>query len=280
MSGEVATKEHGELALAMDMIDLMPPGLYEAVISSVDKSIENPELVQGSYLFSLETRALDDIRALGGNTPAHDLAFATTARISEINQGLYRTLAGPVVRAGVNEQSAEFLRHTHPNRLRFEMFSDRIAAWAEMVRDNRRPVSGTNPLLAAEHMVSEWIAHGLKAWGELRDTTVEAIFWSTYASPWLQAAVGLGADGTTASRRIERDLEREMAARQMAAHLEQHVDKGGLVEAAVRALIYIRLPEGKVDERSFAAIKEVAHHCRPPSALASNGSRRLSGINT
>ena len=30
----------------MDMIDLMPPGLYEAVITGVDESIENPELVQ------------------------------------------------------------------------------------------------------------------------------------------------------------------------------------------------------------------------------------------
>jgi hypothetical protein len=30
------------------MIDLMPPGLYEAVIIGMDESVENPELVQGS----------------------------------------------------------------------------------------------------------------------------------------------------------------------------------------------------------------------------------------
>ena len=40
----------------MDMIDLMPPGLYEAVITGVDETVENLDLVQGSYLFSLETR--------------------------------------------------------------------------------------------------------------------------------------------------------------------------------------------------------------------------------
>ncbi|MBV8335506.1 MAG: DUF3141 domain-containing protein, partial [Alphaproteobacteria bacterium] len=188
VSGKVATKEHGEFALAMDMIDLMPPGLYEAVISGIDDSIENPELVQGSYLLTLELRTLDDIRALGGNTPADDLAFATAARVSEINQGLYRTLAGPAVRAAVTEQSAEFLRHAHPNRLRFEMFSNQnpliapVAACAEMVRDNRRPVGPDNPVLAAEHMLSDWIAHGLKAWGEMRDMMVEAFFWNTYAS--------------------------------------------------------------------------------------------------
>jgi len=43
------------------MIDLMPPGLYEAVITGIDETVENPELVQGSYLFTLERRKLDDI---------------------------------------------------------------------------------------------------------------------------------------------------------------------------------------------------------------------------
>ncbi len=63
----------------------------------MDESVENPELVQGSYLFSLETRTLDHIRALGGNSPADELRFATAAGVSEINQGLYRTLLGPAV---------------------------------------------------------------------------------------------------------------------------------------------------------------------------------------
>ncbi len=92
VSGKVATKEHEEFAQSMDMIDLMPPGLYEAVITGADETVENRQLVQGGYLFSLETRKLDDIRALGGNSPADDLAFATVARVSEVTQGVYSTL--------------------------------------------------------------------------------------------------------------------------------------------------------------------------------------------
>ena len=42
VSGKVATKEHAEFASCMDMIDLMPPGLYEAVITEVDESTEHP----------------------------------------------------------------------------------------------------------------------------------------------------------------------------------------------------------------------------------------------
>src|SRR5215472_19082776 len=39
VSGKIATKEHDEFAQAMDMIDLMPPGLYEAVMTGVDPSV-------------------------------------------------------------------------------------------------------------------------------------------------------------------------------------------------------------------------------------------------
>ena len=75
------------------MIDVLPPGLYEAVITEVDENTDNPELVEGKYLFRLEARTLDDIRALGGNDAEDDWRFATAARVSEINLGLYQTLA-------------------------------------------------------------------------------------------------------------------------------------------------------------------------------------------
>jgi Protein of unknown function (DUF3141) len=263
VSGKVATKEHREFALAMDMVDLMPPGLYEAVITGIDETVENPELVQGNYLFSLETRRLDDIRNLGGNSPEDDLAFATVARVSEITQGVYGTLMRPVVRAMVTETSAELTRRSHPNRLRFEMFADEnpfmrpVADWADTVREHRRPVRPDNPFLAFEHMASEMIASGLEMWGKARDAATEAFFFNTYTSPVLQAMVGLRADGTSVSRRIGRDAAREAAAKQAASHLEQCIDQGGLIEAAVRALIYVRLPEGKVDERGFAALKQI-----------------------
>jgi pimeloyl-ACP methyl ester carboxylesterase len=269
VSGQVATKEHGEFAQSMDMIDLMPPGLYEAVITGLDESVENPQLVEGKYLFTLETRTLDHIRALGGNSPEDDLRFATAARVSEINQGLYRTLLSPAVRAVVTEQSAELLRRMHPNRVRFEMFGDnnpfmrQVAVLAEAVRADRRPVGTDNPFLAVERMVSGMIADGLEAWGKARDAIHEEIFLNTYASPWLQALAGLRADGASLRRRIERDLAREAVARQTAAYLEQRIEQGGLLEAAVRALIYVRLPEGKADERGFAALKQISSELPP-----------------
>jgi pimeloyl-ACP methyl ester carboxylesterase len=264
VSGKVATKEHGEFAQSMDMIDLMPPGLYEAVITGIDENVENAELVQGDFLFSLETRTLDDIRKLGGNSPEDDVAFATVARVSEINQGVYSNLMRPAVRAMVTETSAELMRRSHPNRLRFGMFADEnpfmrpVADWAEVVRDNRRRVNPDNPFLAFEQMASDMITSGLEMWGKARDAATEAFFFNTYGSPILQAMVGLRSDDASVSRRIGRDVAREAAAKQAAVHLEQRIDQGGLIEAAVRALIYVRLPEGKVDERGFAALKQIS----------------------
>ena len=47
VSGKVATKEHGEFTQCMDLIDLMPPGLYEAVITGVDEGDGEPAARDG-----------------------------------------------------------------------------------------------------------------------------------------------------------------------------------------------------------------------------------------
>ncbi len=261
VSGKVAAKEHAEFANCMDMIDLMPPGLYEAVITEVDADTPNPALINGKYLFRLEARTLDDIRAFGGNDEADERRFATAARLSDVNLALYRTLGQPVVRALVNEQTAEAVRAAHPSRVRFAAFSDRnpamapVKTLAEQVRADRRPVAPDNPLLALEQVASTWISTCLDSYRIVRDGMSEALFVNLYGSPVLQAMVGLGPDGAGQARRIERDLARETAAANARADLDKLFEAGGFREAMVRALIYVRAPEGSVDERGFSMLK-------------------------
>ncbi len=101
VSGKVATKEHEEFVSAMDMLDMLPPGLYEATFEEVGKDTANAELIEGRYLFRLEPRTLADIRALGGNDLADEMRFAAAQRISDINLRLYETYVAPFVRAAV-----------------------------------------------------------------------------------------------------------------------------------------------------------------------------------
>src|SRR5262249_23054302 len=95
VSGGVARKEHDEFASNIDLIDLLPPGLYEAKFDAKGADTVNPELTQGQWVMRCEPRTLDDIRALGGNDAEDERRFETMARVSEINNTLYRTFARP-----------------------------------------------------------------------------------------------------------------------------------------------------------------------------------------
>jgi pimeloyl-ACP methyl ester carboxylesterase len=263
VSGKVASKEHREFVSCMEMIELMPPGLYEATITDVGEDTQNRELVDGKYLFRLEARTLDNIRAFGVNSPDDDKRFAAVARVSEINLGLYRTFAESWVRAMATEQMAEGMRAAHPNRLRFSVFSDQnplmqpVKAMAAEAKAGRRPVSADNPFLAWEKAASNWIKTCLQSWGEVRDAMTEAAFLNAYGSPLLQAMVGLNAEPNAVTRRIGRDLTGERAEAKLGDELEQRFEVGGAEEGALRALVYIRSLGGAADERGYRLLKSM-----------------------
>ena len=99
VSSGVARKEHGELSSNIDLIDTLPPGLYEAVFEPRATNAPHDDIGEGEWVMRCEARTLDDIRALGGNDAADDRCFATAARLSEMNSALYRTYAQPFVKA-------------------------------------------------------------------------------------------------------------------------------------------------------------------------------------
>ena len=262
VSAKVATKEHEEFAQTMDLIDALPPGLYEAVFVPKSPDTAHPELVSGNYVVQFERRGLNDIRALGGNDEEDDRRFATVARLSQANQGLYRTFLSPAVRAMTTEQSAEWLRRLSPHRLRFALLSDKnplmqpIGGLAEQVRANRKPVAQDNPLLAFQEAVSERIVDALDRYQTMRDQAIESFFLNFYGSPAVQATMGLRSDLATARPRIGRDVARDAAQAKNIAELEWRIDKGGLVEAGLRALLYVG--KGRpVDERIFGALRQL-----------------------
>jgi pimeloyl-ACP methyl ester carboxylesterase len=269
VSGKIATREHDEFASAMDMIDLMPPGLYEAVIEEIEEGVANRELIDGKYLFRLEPRTLDDIRALGGNSPEDDLKFAAVDRVSDINRRLYEQYLGPLVRAVTPPGFGDWSRKMHPNRVRFSIFSDEnpamrlVAESAEQARKNRQQVSEDNYFAAAEKTMAATISASLSAFGSARDAMTEQLFHMTYGSPMLQALVGLDPKDEASRRRPERDALREQVQARKRQELEAKFETGGAVEAALRSIAYVRMGEGSTDERSFAMIKQL-HDAQPP----------------
>ena len=269
VSGKIATREHEEFASSMEMIDLMPPGLYEAVIEDVADETANRALIRGRYLFRLERRSLDDIRKLGGNSPEDDLKFAAAERVSIINRRLYETYLGPFVRSVTPPAFGEWARKMHPNRLRFDIFSDEnpamrfVAENAKQIREKRETVAEDNMFSAAEKTMAASISATLTAMGKARDAMTEQLFHATYGSPLLHALLGLDPASAREDRKPEREALREQGRARRRAELESRFDKGGAVEATLRAVIYARRAEGGADERSFAILKEL-HDAQPP----------------
>jgi len=269
VSASVANKEHEEFTAGMDMIDVMPPGLYEAVFLDKDEEmlqaeIASGDMAAGDYVLRFERRNLDALRALGGNDVEDERRFATVARLSEINKGLYNAFLSPVVKSLVTEASAERMRELHPLRMRYTAFSSKnplmrdVPALAEKVRAQRKPVGSDNIFLQMQEAMSQQIVDALERYKEVRDQATENFFLGVYGSPLLQSLVGLNSDGGR-PRRIGRDIAREAAVSANRAAAARKTAEGGVTEAIIRGLLYIyRSPEMSAgDERAFATIRQL-----------------------
>jgi pimeloyl-ACP methyl ester carboxylesterase len=124
VAGAVAKKEHSEFANNIDLIDTLPPGLYEAVFEPKTDSTHGADLVTGDWVMRCELRTLNDIRALGGNDAADERRFATAAHMSDVNLAVYRTFVQPVVRSLASAPVAQSMQQLHPLRLQYGIFSD------------------------------------------------------------------------------------------------------------------------------------------------------------
>ena len=263
VSGSVAKKEHDEFASNIDLIDVLPPGLYEAVITPKDMTDPAASLITGNYLVRFESRTLADIRALGGNDEEDDRRFATVARVSDINVGLYRTFLQPWVKLWANEGLAEWTRRFHPLRLQYEMFScmnpfsSLLAVAAESVREDRRPVSPDNPFWQAQLRLAEWFDKSLDAYREVRDHTSEAVFHAVFGSPFAQALAGLKSSNKAPRARPGKDPAHRALISQRLRDAKEAIAQGGPREAVIRALLYIRMPDGAVDERGFNLLRRM-----------------------
>jgi hypothetical protein len=257
VSAKVGAKEDEEFVQMMDVIDCLPPGLYEMVISPRPANTPAAGFVTGDWLSRFEARSLDDIRALGRNSPEDDRAFAAVARLSEVNLSIYRAFMQPLVRALANQQVADLTKALNPLRLSYTMFSNPwikgVQTLAESVSAARRPVAAGNPFLALQTRVSEQIIVGLDKYRDQRDQMEEQIFFGFYGSPIVQALLGLNDSSevrTLPSIPVEELAARHARADAYAAKLQS----GGFDEALSRAVLYVTAAERMIDQRCALAL--------------------------
>jgi hypothetical protein len=259
VSAKVGAKEDEEFVQMMDVIDCLPPGLYEMVISPRPADVPPGGFVTGDWIARFEARSLDDIRALGRNSPEDDRAFAAVARLSELNLSIYRTLMQPVVRALANQTAADSARALNPLRLGYTIFADGnpwmkgVRKLAAAVAEARKPAAADNPFLALQTRISEQITGALDAYRVARDQMAEQMFFGFYGSPFVQAFLGLDKDSEV--RPFPGISPEKMAARQ--AQADAYAAKlrtGGFDEALTRAVLYVTAADRMVDQRCALAL--------------------------
>lgn len=264
VSAGVANREHSELASALDLIDVLPPGLYEAIITDTHPDMPGLAYADGRYVTRFEPRDVSDILALGDGRGG-ERAFEVVRRVSQINQSIYDSFISPWVKAFSSETSASMWRNLNSARLERHLFSDTnpmlsaMAPLADMVRAARKPVSPDNPWLQLEQQGGAMIERCLDEYRDARDAASEKKFRMIYESPWLAALVGFKPEELHGAKRYALTKEQEELLRKKHAEHETWFDRGSPEAGFLRLLIYVAAGNGVVDERPYNGIKRVMY---------------------
>jgi len=185
---KIAQKEHKEIIQNIDVVDTLPPGLYEMVI--VDKGKKEDI---GDYDVRFEERSMKDLTALNEGKEEmkqEEGDFSRVKALSETHDWFYNTFASPWVRMFSTETSAHILRQLHPHRENKYIFSDKVSPCmmifrmlAPVVKKQRSPVSPDNPFLIFEKSASDSIVTVLDNYQKFRDQLEEILFFSIYGNP-------------------------------------------------------------------------------------------------
>ena len=268
VSASIAKRETSELTSALELIDTLPPGLYEALITDTTPDMPGQEYLSGRYLIQFQPRTLEDVLKLDDGR-GDERAFEVVNRVSQINQGLYDSFVSPFVKAMSNDAAARVTRDLNPARMERWAFSD-LNPWmwwvkgaAEWVRENRQPAAPDNPFARAEKTMSAQIEDALDRYRDVRDDLVERTFKAIYESPWLAAAVGLKAGDANARGPAEATWEHEELKRLKRAEIESQIESGTVLDAWARLLLYVGRQDKTVDERPFNLLRRMMEEANP-----------------
>jgi pimeloyl-ACP methyl ester carboxylesterase len=260
---KVAAKDHAEFINNIELIDAMPPGLYEIVITEKPGAEASRQGEAGDFDLSIEERGLDDIRALGCNSLEDDREFAAVARVSELNNALYQTFLQPWIKMMSGPQLARATLELNPLRLGYSLLSDRnpmiraVAPLANYARAKRIPASADNPFIAMQQQFSKTVVDALSLFRDLRDELVECTFHGLYGSPLGQAACGISPqDGPPRPR--PGLLPSVLAAfEEEKRRLKGRMAEGNALDAAARVLVYIGKAQHRIDDSTFEALRKL-----------------------
>ncbi|MEY8878773.1 MAG: DUF3141 domain-containing protein [Leptothrix sp. (in: b-proteobacteria)] len=264
---DVARKEHDQIVTSLDVIENLPPGLYEMHLLRKDGGTPAPgdALEPGAYTVHFEHRTMDHLRALNPEGRDEEQLFSTVAQVSEINTAAYKTWVRPWLRPLASRALADAATHLHPLRRQRQLMSDihpgakPLSVWAEHVRGHRHTVADDHPARQVERALSSGIEGALNLWRDLRDQA------TVHYTRWAFGASGLGAwlppdvpDEVRAQARAQAELD------QVRSEVLGQVADGGFPQAVCRIVMAAMLRSGAFERRGLRLIQRLAERRLPP----------------
>lgn len=258
---DIARKEHDQIVNSIDVIENLPPGLYEMKLQHKDggEALRWQALEPGSYTVHFEHRTMDDLRAINPEGRDEERLFSTVAKVSEVNTALYKTWLRPWMRAIGSAAGSAGVLQVHPLRWQRGAISDRtpgataVAAMADEVRARRHALPDDHPGRQWERAISGCIETSLNLYRDLRDRSV--VQWTRLAFGPLGFGAWLPPDPSdeqqaTARARAELDAAR----RDVLAHIAD----GGFARAVCRIVLAGMLSIGSFERRSLRLARLLA----------------------
>ncbi|HOQ72004.1 MAG TPA: DUF3141 domain-containing protein [Smithellaceae bacterium] len=264
VAGSIAKKEHHEIIGNFDMIDCLPPGLYEMVIDG--------DVGSGKFESRFEPRTMADIAAYDDGI--HDETdFSVVAKVSEANDNFYQLLVRPFVKLWTTELSAEFIRHLHPLRVQRYSLADinpltrPLQNVANVVRRNRKAAGPDNPFTELEKAVSDYVEGVLDIYRDYRDLYQEEIFQQIYGNGWLRSLFPPVQDEPKplAAKQDHPDYDKRLAA----------MKQGGFAEGLIRIYMAAGGTNQGIKRKHFEVASEIAATHRVLSKLSPSQFKKI-----
>ena len=254
VGADVARKEHDQLVTSLDVIENLPPGLYEMKLQAKAgmEHLRWEQVEPGDYTVHYEHRTMSDILALNPEGREEEAMFSTISKVSEFNASVYKTCMRPWVKLFAMREAADAMGQLNPLRLQRQLFSDNMALapyireQAGVARSHRVVLAEDNPLFQMEKKRASQISDSLDRFRDQRDA------WSVTWTRQMFGPSGWGAwfkpdqtDAAMAHERSQRELE---SVRELVL---DKITEGGFAEAVCRIVLAGMVSIGAFERRSF-----------------------------
>ena len=294
VSSQIANREHTGIASIMDMIEVLPPGLYELEIDHFEGSGK-----EKTFTVDLKRRTFEDLSQAIGKNRTDEEAFKAVHRYSMSQAQAYEHNLRPLVKAMSNETSAQLLRSMHPLRLQRSLWSSKnplamatshlnqvITSTvdrkktkdfvpAQTTQETHHPsdvyaqiklpaiesLQQDNVFLQVEKMFMDSVRMTLDFWRDWQGRYTETLFFGIWTLPWFrQYGKSVGS-----RRLLDKEALRELPKVEKAL---TKIADGGFNEAVVRMLILSNIvADNNIDRDQLMRLTEVLTEQEPFAQL-------------